>query len=50
MYASPALSVYGSDQTVCSMAEMSVHEYSEGIFVQGDKTELRTLVETPARC
>lgn len=41
-----ALSVYGSDQTVCSMAEMSVHEYSEGIFVQGDKTELRTLVET----
>lgn len=40
-----ALSVYGSDQTVCSMAEMSVHEYSEGIFVQGDKTELRTLVE-----
>lgn len=41
-----ALSVYGSDQTVCSMAEMSVHEYSEGIFVQGDKAELRTLVET----
>ena len=43
-----AYSSYNAEDPCCAVAELKLHEYSEGVIEQGDKSRLRELVDAAA--